>query len=144
MLQGAEKQKAWKEGACLNCGQGKQGHMIKGCPAIKKEDQKKGKKPKRHLHKMDSQDEEAGAKESDSSVSDFTSESSGPASPTAGARRKTQTQSLRGGARSRHPSWCWAPPLARKNPELHTQLFAPGNQPRPVGCAGSCPKVSSS
>ena len=92
MLQGADKQKAWKEGACLNCG--KQGHMIKGCPAIKKEvqrsvrrytretlkryqqDPKKGKKPKRHLHKMDSQDEEAGAKESDESVSDFTSESS--------------------------------------------------------------------
>eukprot|EP00961_Rhodomonas_salina_P038873 522506-Rhodomonas_salina.1 len=35
MLQGAEKQKAWKDGACLNCG--KQGTMIKGCPAIKKE-----------------------------------------------------------------------------------------------------------
>eukprot|EP00961_Rhodomonas_salina_P134879 1814186-Rhodomonas_salina.3 len=95
MLQGVEKQKAWKEGVslCLNCG--KQGHMIRGCPSIKKEvqlsvhlyqcetlkryqqDQLKGKKHKRHLHKMDSQDEEAGAKESESSASDFTFESSG-------------------------------------------------------------------
>eukprot|EP00961_Rhodomonas_salina_P032795 441946-Rhodomonas_salina.5 len=66
--------------------------MIRGCPSIKKEVQlsvhrytretlkryqQDQQKPKRHLHKMDSQDEEAGAKESELSASDFTSESLG-------------------------------------------------------------------
>ena len=98
-LEGKAKQKAWDEGACLECGE--KGHMIRDCPHRKRDlkrsirkyvreafkaegqhtykpsSQQKGGKKKR-LHKLDSQDEAAEEeKEVSSSTSSMTESSEG-------------------------------------------------------------------
>jgi hypothetical protein len=90
-LQGVAKDKAWAEGACLECGE--KGHLIRDCPKLRKDVQRtvrrytreflkktstdSKKRSKKRFNKLDSQDEDKGAKaDTGSDESDLSTESS--------------------------------------------------------------------